>query len=154
MATTTFTALRTTNGTETVSPQKLLWAAPLVGAIAAALNAVVFSLYRAVGFNIVLPLPNPFDPTLSTTPLPLVFVLSLSFLAALGAGGLLWVLAKFMPQPLRLFSYISVVALVLSFSASLPLDMPLAFKLGLDVMHIVAGTIIIGGLTRLARQDE
>src|SRR5262249_39824365 len=94
MATITFFALRATNGTEEISTRKLLWAAPLVGAIAAMLNTGVYFLYSAVGFNIVLPLPNPFDPTLSTTPLPLVFVVTFSFLAALGAGALLWVLSK------------------------------------------------------------
>lgn len=152
MASTTYKNVTTAIRSEMVSGKKLVWAAPLSGVIAAVLNAVVYFLYSAVGFNIILPLPDLTDPTLPTTALSLAFVVIFSFLPGLAAGALLWGLNKFTRRPLTNFTIISVVALLFSFVLSLPLDMPLAFKLGLDVMHVVAAIAIIGGLTRFARE--
>jgi len=138
---------------ERVSAKKLIWAAPLSGAIAAALNTVVYFIYTAIGFNIVLPLPNPTDPTQSSTPLLLAFVVIFSFLPALAAGVLLWLLSKFTRRPVTYFTVISVIVLFVSFGLSVPLDMPAVFKVGLDVMHVVAAIAIIGGLRRFARES-
>lgn len=152
MATITFDEVAAATGSELVSGKKLLWATPLTGVIAAVLNTIVFYFYAAIGFNIILPLPDLTDPTQPTTPLLLMFVVVFTFLPALAAGSLLWVLSKFTRRPLTVFTILAVVGLVLSFGASAPLDMPLAFKLGLDVMHVVAGITIISGLTRWARE--
>lgn len=149
MATTTISNIRgTAIKSEIVSGKKLLWAAPLTGAIAAVLNAIVYFLYTANGFNIILPLPSPTEPT----PLALAVVVIFTFLPALAAGGLLWALNKFTQRPLTNFTIIAVIALILSFGMSVALDMPVAFKIGLDVMHVVAAVVIIGGLTRFARE--
>ena len=136
---------------ENVSSKKLLTAAPLAGILAAALNTVVYFIYKAIGFNIMLPLPNPADPTQLTSPLSLTIVVALSFIAALAAGALLWVLNRYTTRPLTLFTIISAVVLVLSFGLSLPLDMAASFKLGLDGMHVVAAFVIVSVLTRRTR---
>lgn len=154
MSTINITAGAIQDGSETVAVKKLLWAAPLSGLIAAGLNTLVYFLYTAVGFNIVLPFPSLTDPTQPTAPLMLPVVIVFSFLPALVAGGLLWALTRFTARPVTLFLILSAVALVLSFGLSLPLDMPVAFKIGLDIMHIVAAVAIVGGLIRFTRQTR
>lgn len=139
-------------GAPTLSTQKLLWAAPLTGIIAAAVNSLIFLTYGAVGLNIILPLANPADPT-QGTPIILPVVALLSFVPALGAGALVWALNKFTARPISLFIVISTVALILSFGMSLFMDMPAISKIALDVMHVVAGVIIVGGLINLTRES-
>src|SRR4051794_30337545 len=113
MTSTTLNTVPVATPSEKVSVKKLLWIAPLSGGVAAGLNAIVYFLYTAVGFNIILPLPNLTDPTQPTTPLLPAFVVAFSFLPALVAGGLLWALAKFTTRPLTVFLVTSVTALIL-----------------------------------------
>ncbi len=138
---------------ERVSGRKLLWASPLVGAIAAAANAVLFFVYQALGLNIILPIGNPSDPTQATAPLILPAVLVVSFLPALGAGVLLFLLSKLTRRPITIFTIVAIVLLVLSFGMSIALDIPISHKLALDLMHVVAAAVIIGGLRMLARAE-
>jgi hypothetical protein len=137
---------------ERVSTKKLLWAAPLSGIIAAVANAVLFFIYQAIGLNIILPIGNPADPTQATAPLILPAVLMVSFLPALGAGVLLFLLSKLTKRPITIFTIVSIVLLVLSFGMSISLDIPAVHKIALDLMHVVAAIAIVGGLRVFARE--
>jgi hypothetical protein len=60
----------------------------------------------------------------------------------------------FARRPVRLFRIVAAVALMLSFvmPATVP-DVPVAMRLSLALMHVVAWAVIVGLLTTLARNE-
>ena len=135
--------------TEQIDGRRLLWAGPLTATIAAAANAVVYFIARAVGTlsdTVVVPGANQ--------PITLAPVVSFSFLQVLLAAVVLAVIARFAQRPVRTFRIVATVVLLLSFLQPplLITGAPVSFILTLELMHIVAGVIAIGLLTTLPRK--
>jgi hypothetical protein len=131
----------------------LLRAGALAGVIAAALNLVLYIVARALfDVSFVIPVQGP-GSNLERLPWPMVVITS--FIPALIAAALLWLLARFLRRPLLVFQIVAVVLLLLSFGGPLSLgdDADTATRLWLAVMHIVAAAAIIGGLTVFSREQ-
>ncbi len=129
-----------------ISLARLLWAGPLAGGGAAAVNAVVYLLASGLGAipqDVVVP---------GQGPITLAPVVVSSFVPALLGAGSLALLARFTQRPVRIFRIAAVVALVLSFVTPLSLvGAPASMVLALLLMHVVAAAVIVGVLTTLAR---
>ncbi len=134
-----------------VAGRKLLWAAPLSGALAAVANLLVLGLASGLlgqAILIVMPIaPGPVQVQAFQVAL-------MSFLPALAAGLLLWALGKLTARPFRWFTIVSVIVLVLSFAPSWMLDVDTGSKLWLSVMHVVAAVVIVAGLYAWARDKS
>lgn len=130
-----------------ISYRRLLWAAPLAGAVAAVLNAVVWLVAYLLGAMPQDLIVNDIGP---------IFVdsaMTLSFVPAIFAGVLLAVLARFLRRPVRVFVAIAAVVLVLSFVTPFSIEgAPLGMILALEIMHVVAAVAIVGVLLRFARR--
>jgi hypothetical protein len=75
-----------------------------------------------------------------------------SFVPALGATVVLWILSKFATRPLRIFWIVSLLVLMLSLVPLSPIPVDLPTKLGLGLMHTVAAVAIVGIVTILGRE--
>jgi hypothetical protein len=130
-----------------VSYRRLLWAAPLAGIVAAACNAVLWLVARALG-------AMPQDLIVNDVgPITVGPVMAFSFVPALFAGVLLALLARVTRRPLRVFTVVAAVVLVLSFVTPFSIaGAPLGMVLALEVMHVVAAVVIVVVLTRFARR--
>jgi hypothetical protein len=130
----------------------LVWVAPLAGAVAALANLMIFGAAKQVaGIPFVIPVSGPGSPL---EPLPAFMVIAGSFVPALGAAVVVWMLGKFTARPLRVFWIVSLLVLMLSLVplVSLPVDLPT--KLGLGLMHTVAAAAIVGVVTALGREKN
>lgn len=120
----------------------------LGGALAVAANLLVYALARfAFGLELLMP---PVPPSSEQAPLLPFAVIFASFVPGLAAGGLYWLLSKFIPQYRRVFLIVSVLFLLVSFGAPFSLPVAFATQITLNVMHLVAGVAIIGAITRQA----
>lgn len=133
----------TTYSTNVLRPANLFWAAPAAGAVAALLNAGVYYAAQAAGAipSTVFVRPNE--------PVTLVPVLISSFLPALVAGLVLFLLIKFTNRPVRIFYTVAVVLTLLSLASpfSIP-GAPVSMALALNLMHVVAAVVITVLLVR------
>ena len=125
---------------EKIAAKKLLWVAPLAGAIAAGINSVLFLIGSAIGLidaAVLVPGMN--------TPITIGPVIMSSFIPSLIAGLVLGVMNYFLNKPFKVFRIVALVLLILSFSnpfMAIP-GIPLGMGIWLDVMHIVvAGTVV------------
>ena len=93
-------------------------------------------------------------PDAALEALPATMVIIASAVPAVGATILLAILGKFLAQPIRIFWIISVLFLAISFAGpfTLPATVALLTKIGLALMHVVAGAAIVGILTTLGRE--
>ena len=118
------------------------------GALAAALNAVVYLVASALG-------AIPLDVEIPNTggPLPLAAVVIFSFVPAVLAAGFLWLLGRFTRRPFRVFTVVAVVVFVLSLYTpfSIP-GVPLAMIVALELMHLVVAAVVVAVLTSLGRR--
>jgi len=130
-----------------ISYRRLLWAAPLAGAVAAALNAIVWLVAYLLG-------AMPQDLIVNDIgPIFIDSAMTLSFVPAIFAGLLLAILARFSRRPGRVFVAISALVLVISFATPFGIEgAPLAMILALELMHVVAAAAIVGVLLRFARR--
>ncbi len=123
----------------------------LLAAVAAALaNALVYFAASGLGFipqSVLLPSP------MGVSPLTVSLVATTSVIGAIGAAIVFAIIGLFARRPVRLFRIIATVVLVLSFvpPATVP-GVPVAMRLSLAVMHVVAWAVSVGLLTTLARQ--
>lgn len=125
---------------EKIAAKKLLWVAPLAGAIAAGINSVLFLIGSAIGLvdeSILVPGMN--------TPITIGPVIMSSFIPSLIAGLVLGVMNYFLNKPFKVFRVVALVLLILSFAnpfMGIP-GIPLGMGLWLNVMHVVvAGTVV------------
>lgn len=125
---------------EKIAAKKLLWVAPLAGAIAAGINSILFLIGSAIGLvdeSVLVPGMN--------TPITIAPVMMSSFIPSLIAGLVLGVMNYFLNKPFKVFRVVALVLLILSFAnpfMGIP-GIPLGMGLWLNVMHVVvAGTVV------------
>ncbi len=125
---------------EKIAAKKLLWAAPLAGAIAAGINSILFLIGSAIGLvdeSVLVPGMN--------TPITIGPVIMSSFIPSLVAGLVLGVMNYFLNKPFKVFRIVALVLLILSFAnpfMGIP-GIPLGMGIWLNVMHVVvAGTVV------------
>jgi Family of unknown function (DUF6069) len=125
-----------------------IWITALTaGAIAAVVNLIVYFIAGATNVPLQIAAPGSSQPErLSFLPVALA-----SLIPAFAAAAALLILRRFTPRADPVFQVIAIVFLLVSFSG--PLGMPTdgATKFVLNLMHVVAGTIITIGLTRPSR---
>lgn len=131
-----------------VSYRRLLWAGPLAGIMAAAINAVIWLVARGVGA-----MPQDVIIPNSGTPLTLGPVVILSFVPALFAAVFLAVLGRFTRRAFAIFAVIAVIVLVLSFYTPFTIPgVPIGMVLALELMHVVAAVVVVAVFARFARR--
>jgi hypothetical protein len=127
--------------------------ATLLAALAAALaNALVYFAASGLGTisqSVLLPSP------MGESPLTMSLVAITSVTGTVGAAIVFAVIGLFARRPVRLFRIVATVVLVLSFvmPATVP-GVPVAMRLSLVVMHVVAWAVSVGLLTTFARQAK
>ena len=141
------------NQAQKVAPISKLWWVGLVAASGAAIaNLILFLITRGLGIPYIMPLQGP-DAMLEALPASMVVIASV--VPAIAATILFAILGKFLAQPIRVFWIIATVFLVISLAAplTLPAAVALSTKIGLTLMHVVAGATIVGILTTLGREQ-
>ncbi len=125
---------------EKIAAKKLLWVAPLAGAIAAVINSVLFLIGSATGLidaAVLVPGMN--------TPITIVPVMMSSFIPSLIAGLVLGVMNYFLDKPFKVFRIVALILLILSFAnpfMGIP-GIPVGMGIWLNLMHVVvAGTVV------------
>ena len=127
---------------------RLMWVAPLVALAATLANALVYLVASAIGA-----IPSDFVIPGPGTPLTLGMVLGTTVVPALLAAMVFALLGRFTRRPVRNFVVLAALLLVLSFVTPLTVPgAPLSMVLALEVMHVVAAVVIVGGLVTLARR--
>jgi Family of unknown function (DUF6069) len=125
---------------EKIAAKKLLWVAPLAGAIAAGINSILFLIGSAIGL-----LDESVLVQGMNTPITIAPVIMSSFIPSLIAGLVLGVMNYFLNKPFKVFRVVALVLLILSFAnpfMGIP-GIPLGMGLWLNVMHVVvAGTVV------------
>lgn len=138
-------------GEEQIAYRRLLWVGPLAGLSAAVANAVVYLVASAVG---AMPRIDVSGLT-GQGPITLGAVVLESFVPALLAAALFALFGRFTRRPVRNFRVLAAVLLGLSFAGLLNLpEVPTVMIATLFIMHVVAGVLIVGVLTTLARSDR
>ena len=135
-----------------IAPLSKLWRAGLLAAVGATtINLLIFWIGKAV-FEIpfLIPFGGPSGPL---RPLPVAIIIIFIIVPAIGATLLLALLGKFLNRPIRAFWIISVIAFAISFllPLSLPEGVASSTKISLSLMHIPAGALIVGLLTKSSR---
>jgi hypothetical protein len=123
--------------------QYLLKTGFIAGVIVAILNVIIYLISKSTGIindNILLS---------GKEPMTMVPVVMSAVLPAIVASLLLWGISKYSGNPIRVFSVIGWVFLLVSMAGpfSAP-GLPLGMRISLALMHLVAGGIIIYLLTR------
>ena len=125
----------------------------LLAALAAAVaNTLVYFAASALGtISLGVLLPSP----MGVSPLTVGLVATTSVIGTVGAAVVFAIIGLFARRPVRLFRIVATVVLVLSsvMPATVP-GVPMAMRLSLAVMHVVAWAVSVGVLTTLARQEE
>lgn len=134
---------------ERIDWRRLPWIGAIVIAASAVANAVVYFVESALGImttSVIVPATN--------APITVGVVMGSTAVQVLAGVIVFALLARFTQRPISLFRIIGTVALLLSFALPFSINTaPLSFKLGLIVMHIVAGLITIVLLTTLPRRS-
>lgn len=131
--------------TTKISSKKLLTVAPLAGIVAAAINAVLFFIGKSSGLISDSILIQPANEPISVIP-----VIISSIIPTLLAAGVLALLNRFVADPLRVFTIVSGVLLVLSFInpfAAIP-NVPIGMGVWLNVMHVVVAGVVVFAFRR------
>ena len=133
---------------ESIAWSQLLWVAPLTALAAAVANALVYLVATAAGA-----IPSGFVIPGPETPLTLGMVVGTTVVPALLAGVVFALLGRFTRRPVRNFVVLAVVLLMLSFATPLTIARaPLSMVVTLELMHVLAAVVIVGGLVALTRQ--
>ena len=135
--------------TDRVDTRRLPIAALMAGAVSAAANFMLYLITTtALGTAIEVQMGGAQSPV---TPLGAAPVIIMSALPALLAAGLLWLLNRFITRPFFVFQVIAVVVALISLGGPLMLQVGLASKIVLSLMHIVAAVAIVLVLRQRAR---
>jgi hypothetical protein len=136
---------------EGISYPRLPGVALLAALAAAVANTLVYLAASALGTisqGVLLPSP------MGVSPLTVGLVATTSVIGAIGAAIVFAVIGLFARRSVRLFRIVAAAVLVLSFvpPATIP-GAPLAMRITLGVMHVVAWALSVGVLTTLARKE-
>lgn len=139
-------------GSEAISYPKLPGVVLLAAVAAAVANTLVYFAASALGTisqGVLLPSP------MGMSPLTVGLVATTSVIGTVGAAIVFAVIGLFARRPVRVFRIVATVVLVLSFAmpATVP-GVPVAMRLTLGVMHLVAWAVSVVVLTTLARKEE
>ncbi len=123
----------------------------IVGALAAAaVNAVVFFIADAAGSfpeDVLVESPGG-----DLAPIGVGTVILATIFQLVVAGIVFAVISRFSARPIRLFWYVAMVVLVLSFALPFTIsDAPGDMIVALLLMHLLAAVIGVGIMTRVAR---
>lgn len=136
-------------GLRQVAPARLWWGAPVAALSATAANSAVYLVADATGAlsdEVVVP------TAAGERPLGIGEVLFGTIVPIIAAAVVLAVVARFASRPLRTFSRIAVVVLVVSLGAPFSIaGAPVVAVATLMLMHVVAAAVGLPVLTRLAR---
>ena len=138
-------------GSEGISHARLPWVALLVAVAAVLANVLVYfaaSVLGTIPQSVLLPSP------MGLSPLTLGLVVTASVIGAIGAALVFARIGLLAQRSVRLFRIVAAAVLVLSFvpPATIP-GVPVAMRVSLGVMHVVAWAVGVGLLTALARQE-
>ncbi len=151
MAATT-NAERNSAQNEQIVPISKLWWVGLVAAAGASIANLIFFWVTKSAFGIpyIIPMGGPGGPL---TAMPAALIIVFNVVPAVGATMLLAILGKVSSRPIRAFWIISVVVFAISFllPISLPSSVATSTRIGLPLMHVIAGAVIVGVLTTLGR---
>ncbi|QIN78431.1 hypothetical protein GBA65_07720 [Rubrobacter marinus] len=132
-------------GTAGISHRRLLLAAPLAAGAAALANALVYAIASALGT-----IPTDVPVPASGEPITLSPVIVTSVIGALGAAAVFAVIAAISSRPARLFWWVALVVLALSFATPFTIPgAPAAMIASLLLMHVVAWAVSVALLVRL-----
>lgn len=137
-----------TTGNESMRIQQVasfrrLWPIGLVAAAGATIaNVVFFFVSKEIGIPYLLAMQGSLGPLL-----PVMVIIS-SVIPAVAATVLFALLGKFLSRPIRVFTIISIIVLLISFAPPLtmPADVAASTKVGLVVMHIITAAVTVGVL--------
>ncbi len=132
------------------SIRRILWASPAATAAAILANSLYYIVTKTLGAQYLLPLD---ENGVRLGPLSVLVVIEVTLAAGLTATILFGALIRFARQPVIVFLSVAVTALLLSFGG--PFGLPgaaLQTKLLLSGMHLLAATIITGGILLLSRK--
>ena len=133
------------------SLRRLVWAGPLVIALAVAANLLFYSISQVFGERYIAALGGPGQPAV---PMPVAFIVIPTVGAEAGEILLFALLVKFSRAPLPPFLSVSAMALLISFGApfSLTGTATLATKLLLAGMQLLTGVVIVIGILIFTRR--
>jgi hypothetical protein len=133
------------------SIRRLLWAGPLVTALAVGADLLFFFITRSLGERYFVTLGGPGQPA---GLMPVSFIVAPTIAVAVGASVLFAFLLKISRAPLPPFLSISAMALLISFGAPLSLTggTQLSTKLLLGVMQILTAGVIVVGILVFTRK--
>jgi hypothetical protein len=139
-------------GREGISYGRLPGVALLAALAAALANALIYFAASGLGTisqSVLLPSP------MGLSPLTVGLVVITSAIGSIGASIVFAVMGLLARRPVRMFRIIAAVVLALSLvpPATVP-GVPVAMRLSLAVMHVVAWAVSVGLLTALARQAK
>ena len=139
-------------GSEGITYRRLPVVALLTALAAALANALVYFAASGLGTisqSVLLPSP------MGVSPLTVSLVAITSAIGTVGAAIVFALIGLLARRPVRLFRIVATVVLMLSFvmPATVP-GVPVAMRLSLVVMHVVAWAVSVGLLTTLARQAK
>lgn len=139
-------------GGEAIAWSRLPLAVLLAAVAAVAANSLIYFTASALGFipeSVLIPTAG------GESPLTVGMVAITSVIGAVGAAIVFAGIGLFSRRPVRLFSIVSIVVLVLSFATPLTIPgAPVSMVLSMETMHVVAWAVIVGLLTTLARQPQ
>jgi hypothetical protein len=138
-------------GGEGIAWRRLPWVALLAAGAATVANTLVYVAASALGF---IPQSVLIATAGGDSPLTVGMVAITSVVGAAGAAIVFAAIGLFARRPVRLFSIVSIMVLVLSFVAPATVPgAPVAMILSMEAMHVVAWAMIVGLLTTLARRE-
>jgi hypothetical protein len=142
-------ALPTTRQSTRLPLGRIVRIMALAALVASAVNLVVWAIAKfALGIPLRIPLGPPGSPIVD---LPPIMIIIATVVGLAGGAVLLAILSRLVAQPVRVFTIVASIVLILSFAMPFSLPVDLATRLTLDVMHVVAGLTLIG---LVAREDR
>lgn len=127
--------------TSKISAKSLLIVAPLAAITAAAINAILYFIGKALGAMNDSVLVQPRNVPITVGP-----VIFASIIPTLIAAGVFALLNRFTANPIRIFTILSGILLVLSYLSpfmSIP-NIPIGMGIWLNLMHtVVAGVVVV-----------
>lgn len=129
--------------------KKLLWVAPVTGAIAAVINALLFFIGLSIGIisnSVIIPNANQ--------PLTLAPTMIASFVPTILAALVLAILNAFLSNAWRVFTIVAAILLLLTFAnpfMGIP-GIPVGMGIWLNVMHVVVAGCVVYFFGRFAKE--
>jgi hypothetical protein len=133
---------------EAVHYGKLVQAALIAAVVAVVLNVVVYFIGSALGT-----LPESVVVPPANLPITVVPIVMATVMGAVAGTIVYALLGRFTARPVTIFRILGTVVLILSLAQPFIIpNVPLNMVITLDIMHIIAGAVIIYVLTTVARR--